>query len=99
MQVGRRQSDYSANQTLVTDLAHSGGWDCRLGRPPGSSTGATCLLKREGDANNNPPAAERQMMLEPDQTPAPAGASAWRRWGQSALWAFVALVIIALLVI
>jgi hypothetical protein len=39
------------------------------------------------------------MMLEPDQTPAPAGASAWRRWGQSALWAFVALVIIALLVI
>jgi hypothetical protein len=38
-------------------------------------------------------------MHEPDQTPVPVGASAWRRWGQGALWAFAALVIVALIVI
>jgi hypothetical protein len=95
--VGRKQSDHSAIRTQVTNLAHSGGWDCRPGQPPVPSTGATGLLKRESDAITKLPADERQTMLEPDNTPAPVGASAWRRWGQAALWTLAALVILAFL--
>jgi hypothetical protein len=35
-------------------------------------------------------------MLEPDHTETPVGASAWRRWGQAALWLLAVLVILAI---